>query len=71
MTWTLVIFDDWQALYNSDGERVLESDRLEAGEIVEAMGGKARFASQIFDLEVAHEGTPEYLDEFPDYAFTQ
>lgn len=71
MSWTLVIFDDWQVLYNEEGKKALESERLEASDIIIAIGGKVRFSTEAYDMEAAMEGTPEHLDGFPYYAFTQ
>lgn len=71
MKFTLVNFDDWQVLYDEEGAKVIESDRLEASDIVIAVGGKVRFSTQVYDIEAAMEGTPDHLADFPDYAFTQ
>lgn len=71
MSFTLVNFDDWQTLYDDEGAKVVESDELTAAEIVRAMGGRVRFASEIFSMEASMEGTPDHLREFPEYAFTQ
>jgi hypothetical protein len=70
----LVQMDDWQALYDDEGDKILEGHTIPTRDLLEALGVTLSIVwvtDDYYEETAVYGGVPEKLSEYPEGALDE